>query len=128
MKHLKSMTGKTLRDRVRNEWVKKECNLKEDVKVKVQKNVMRWFGHVERMNDDRLTKYVYKESVKGKRGKGRPRKVWSDQIEEIVKEWDIQSERKRRKCMKKVMDMNELKEVCKDRKKWRQLCRGFGHP
>ena len=83
------MTGKTLKDRVKNEWVKKKCKLKEDVKVKVQKNVMRWFGHVERMDDERLTKCIYRE-------KGRPRKIWLDQIGEIVKEWDIQNEYKRR--------------------------------
>ena len=128
MKNLSSMTGKTLKDRVRNEWVKKECKLEEDVRVKVQNNIMRWFGHLERMDDERLTKCIYRGNVRGKRGRGRPRKEWLDQISEIVKVWDVQSECKRRKCMKKVMGMNELREVCQDRNKWRRLCRGSGHP
>ena len=64
---------------------------------------MRWFGHLERMDDERLTKKVYKGNVRGKRGRGRPRKEWLDQIGEIAKEWNLQSENKRRVCMKKVM-------------------------
>ena len=128
MAHLRSMTGKTLKDRVRNEWVLNECGVKESVKVKVQRSVMRWFGHIERMNEDRLTKRVYKGNVTGKRGRGRPRKQWIDQINEIANEWNLQSGNKRRACMKRVMKLDEMKEVCKDRVKWRHLCGGTGHP
>jgi hypothetical protein len=71
---LGSMTGKALKNGVLNDWVKKECKLKEDVKVKIQKNVMRWFGHVERIDDERLTKSIYKGNVRKKRERGRPKK------------------------------------------------------
>ena len=128
MAYLRGMTGKTLNDRVRNDWVMNECGIKENMRMKVQRSTMRWFGHLERMNDERLTKKVYRGNVRGKRGRGRPRKEWIDQIGEIAKEWNLQSENKRRVCMKKVMNIEEMKEICKDRKKWRQICGGTGHP
>jgi hypothetical protein len=45
-----------LRDRVRNEVIRDECGVKEDVVPKIEKDMLRWFGHVER----RLTKEIYK--------------------------------------------------------------------
>jgi hypothetical protein len=53
------------------------------------------------MDDKRLTKSINKGNVRGKRRRGRSRKEWIDQISEIAKDWDIQSECKRRKCIKK---------------------------
>ena len=105
-----------------------ECGIKENMRMKVQKSTMRWFRHLERKDDEQLTKKVYKGNVRGKRGRGRLRKEWLDQIGEIAKEWNLQSENKRRVCMKKVMNIEEMKVVCKDRKKWRRICGGTGHP
>ena len=45
----------------------------EDVTVIMKKNVLSWFGHVERMSDERMTKKIYDGKVSGKRGRGRPR-------------------------------------------------------
>jgi hypothetical protein len=33
--------------------------VKEDVVTKIEKNMLRWFGHVERMDERRLTKEIY---------------------------------------------------------------------
>ncbi len=40
---------------------------------KMQRNTLRWFGHVERMESERLTKRVYDSEVEGVRRRGRPR-------------------------------------------------------
>ena len=42
----------------------------EDVTVRMKKNVLSWFGHVERMSDERTAKKIYDEKVSGKRGRG----------------------------------------------------------
>ena len=42
--------------------------------------VLRWFGHVERIGDERMAKRVYESNVRGVRRRGRPRKCWSDGV------------------------------------------------
>ncbi len=39
----------------------------------MQRNILKWFGHVERMESKRLTKRVYDSEVEGVRGRSRPR-------------------------------------------------------
>jgi hypothetical protein len=45
--------------------------VKESIISKYENGVLRWFGHVERMGDERIAKQVLNGSVKGVRGKGR---------------------------------------------------------
>jgi hypothetical protein len=60
------MIGVKLSDRVRNEVVvREECSAKKDVVTKIVKNMLRWFGHVERMDERRLTKEIYEADVGG---------------------------------------------------------------
>ena len=42
--------------------------VKEKMSKRVDRKVLKWFGHVERMGDERLTKKVYKSEVGGERG------------------------------------------------------------
>jgi hypothetical protein len=69
MRALRSMIGVKLSDRVRNEVIREKCGVKEDVVTKVEKNMLRWFGHVQRMDERRLTKEIYE---------GRPRRTFLD--------------------------------------------------
>ena len=41
-------------------------NGSEDVKVRMKKNVLSWFGHVERMSDERMATKIYDGEVSGK--------------------------------------------------------------
>ena len=45
----------------------------EDVTEKMKKNVLSWFGHVERMSDEKMAKKIYDGKMTGKRDRGRPR-------------------------------------------------------
>jgi hypothetical protein len=62
---IKSLIGVKLNDRVRNEVISKECGVKENVAIKIKKNILRWFGHVER----RLTKEIYEANLGGDSGR-----------------------------------------------------------
>ena len=42
----------------------------EEVTMRMKKYVLSWFGHIERMSDERLAKQIYDGKVRGKRGKG----------------------------------------------------------
>ena len=50
---------------------------------RTDQGVLRWFGPVERMGDERMVKRVYEPDVRGVRGRGRPRKCWMDGVKEV---------------------------------------------
>ena len=47
-----SMTGVSWLDRVRNEVVRERTGVKSELAARVDMNVLRWFGHVERMDNE----------------------------------------------------------------------------
>ncbi|GBP39596.1 hypothetical protein EVAR_26679_1 [Eumeta japonica] len=58
----------------RNSDVRERCGLKEDVVTRAERGMLRWFGHLERMDESGLTKQISRTNVcDGKVGKGRPK-------------------------------------------------------
>ena len=45
---------------------------------------MRWFGHIERMDERTLTKGVYRDEEDGVSRRGKLRRRWSDGVRELV--------------------------------------------
>jgi hypothetical protein len=50
---------------------------------------MRWYGHVLRMNKERIPKKVSNMKVKGKHPRGRPRSRWEQQVREDVTQREV---------------------------------------
>ena len=59
------------------------CELRKGVDEKIDEVVLQWFGHVERMEIDRIGKKVYVEEFAGSRSIGRSRKRWTDTIKTV---------------------------------------------
>ena len=57
------MCGVTRRDRVRNEEIRRRCGLQRSLSERGEAAVLRWFGHVERMEGERLMKKIYRAEV-----------------------------------------------------------------
>ena len=58
-------------------------------------SVLRWFGRVERMENDRVAKKVYVGGSVGSRLVDRPRKRWIDSMNDCLKkrsEWETSKE------------------------------------
>jgi hypothetical protein len=64
--------------------IREEFGVIEDVVIKIEKIMLRWFGHVERMDERRLTKKIYETDVGGNAGRRRPRRTFLDQIGEVL--------------------------------------------
>ena len=74
------------------------------------------------MKEEELLKRVYVGRVDGKRGRGRPRKSWLQQVDGYLKERKMMSQKKNvRKCARRGMSVLEAKE---NRKGWRKLLNG----
>ena len=53
---------------------------------RVEKCAQRWFGHVERMDGERMAKKIYESGVKGTRGRGKPNRVRMDDVKAALSE------------------------------------------
>ena len=59
---------------------------------KLKESRLRWYGHVERREDDYVRKRVLRMEVPGRRKRGRPRRRWMDNIKADMLERGLQRE------------------------------------
>ena len=52
-------------DRVRNEEVRRRARIERELASRADQSVLRWFGHVETMNDYRMARRVLMAEVSG---------------------------------------------------------------
>ena len=60
------------------------CGAKKGVYENIDRGVLRWFNHVERGENDRITKCAYVGQCAGSRSVGRPRKRWIDTVKDCL--------------------------------------------
>jgi hypothetical protein len=81
MKFVRRSLGKTRRDRCRNATVREQLK-QESLIDGIERRKLRWYEHLVRMAEDRKPRRILEARIEGKRGRGRPRKVWMDDIKE----------------------------------------------
>ena len=111
MKCLRSMTGVSRLDRVRNEVVRARTGVRRELAARVDMNVLRWFGHVESMDNEILLKKVMNAKVNGRSARGRPRFGWTDGVKRALKD--------------RGMDVREASALARDRNEWRMIVTQF---
>ena len=67
-------------DRVRNEEVRWRAGIEREVATKADRRVLRWFGHVKRMDEYRIARRVLMAEVSEGRPRNRPRLGWMDGV------------------------------------------------
>ena len=72
-------------DRVPNTRIRELCGVKKGLDEGIDKDVLRRFGHVERMESDRIAKRVYVGECASSRSVGRLRKRWVDTVKECLR-------------------------------------------
>ena len=73
MKCLRNMVGVSRMDRVRNEEVRRRAGIERELASRADQGVLRWFGHMEKMDEYRMARRVLMAEVSGGRVRGRPR-------------------------------------------------------
>ena len=105
MKCLRSMVRVTRLDRVRNEEVRKRAGVEKEMAERADERLLGWFGHMERMGEERLVKEVWKAEVEGVNLRGRPRMRWMDGV--------------KRALSHREMSVEQGREMAGDRDEWR---------
>ena len=82
--------------------------MKKSLGERVDESVLQWFGLVERMEKDRITKRVYVGKCAGSHSVGMPRKRWIDSLKECLK--------------KRVLGIRQARRMVQDRSEW--VCEG----
>ncbi len=111
------MVGVSRWDKLSNESVYERCGMRRcgsgvgrGAVEWVKRSTLRWFGHIERMENEEFVKKVYRSSVEGPNRWGRPLGRREDKVKEYVSERGVRGnglEWARRECM--------------DRERWRSF-------
>ena len=80
MKCLRSLVGTSRMDRVRNEEVRRRAGIERELASRADQRVLRWFGHVERMDEYCMARRVLMAEVSGGQVQGRLRLGWMDGV------------------------------------------------
>ena len=75
--------------------------------LRLHQSVLRWFGHVERMDECRMARRVLMAEVSGGRVRGRPRLGWMDGVKVALGN--------------RGMTVEAARQCAKDRKAWRAM-------
>ena len=105
------MTGVSRVDRVGNEVVRARTGVRRELAARVDMNVLRWFGHVERIDNERLLKRVMNAKVDGRSTRGRPRFGWTDGVKRGLND--------------SMIDVREASERARNRKEWQTIVMQF---
>ena len=107
MRCLRSMCGVTRWDRLRNEEVRRRTGVLLELSNRAEQKGLRWFGHVERMDEGRMVKRISGSGVRGGRPRGRPRFGWMEGVKRSLEARGVSVEQGRVRA--------------RDRKEWRKF-------
>ncbi len=82
---VRAMCGVKLTDRKKTEDLMEMLGLEESVDQLAKANGVRWYGHVLRRDGDHVLRKALEFNVDGPRKRGRPKKTWKRQVEELQK-------------------------------------------
>ena len=108
MKCLRSLVGVSRMDSVGNEEVRRRAEIERELASRSDQRVLRRFGHVERMDEYRMTRMVLMAEGGGRRVRSRPRLCWTDVVKVALGSRGM-TEKAARQC-------------ANDRKEWKAWC------
>ena len=107
MSILRRILGISMWDRWRNNDIRARLHLEQDVISMIQRRRLLYFGHANRMKEDRIPYIALHGRVHGTRPVGRPRRRWIDGI--------------RDDCDDLGLSLHQAFNATADRSKWREM-------
>ena len=107
MKCLRSLVGVARMDGVRNEEVHKRARIETELASRVDQRILRWFGHVERMDEYHIARRVLMAEVSGGQVQGRLGLPWMDDVKVTLGN--------------RGMTVEAARQCTEERKEWRTL-------
>lgn len=74
----------TLMDRIRNDDIRERMNIDKPLTTIIEEKQLTWYGHMRRMNENRMPKKVWEWTPTQRRKRGRPRRHWNMEVLEAA--------------------------------------------
>ena len=71
---------------IRNDDIRSQLGIRETMVERVKARRLQWFGHVSRMNNERLPYLALHTQLEGRRSRGRQRMRWRDNVQRDIEE------------------------------------------
>ena len=97
-------------DKVPNAQIRPLCGVRKGVDEKIEEGILQWFGHVKRMENNRIAKRVYVRECAGSRSVDWPRKRWTYTVKDCLKN--------------RGLDVRQARRMVHDRNVWQGFVRG----
>lgn len=85
MKYLRRVKGVTRLNKIRNESICQDLEI-EPLQDFVERRQLSWWGHLNRMNNERPAKQIWEAKIQKRKKRGRPEQTWNNTITEIINE------------------------------------------
>lgn len=109
MSWLRKIRGVSRLQHIRNEDIRSQLGVRETMVERVKTRRLQWFGHVSRMNSERLPYLALHTQLEGNRSRGRQRTRWRDNVRKDIEE--------------KGLEFRKALSLVKDREKWMEFVR-----
>ena len=122
MRCLRTILGVSLLQQLRNEAIRSTCCHQLTIETTIRRTRLRWFGHVARMDMERLPKSILctKRPPTWRVSRTASRLSWTTLLEKDFARGDVYSTRQHA-----ALDI--AREMAQNRKQWRSFIRGFAH-
>ena len=87
--------------------MRRRAGIERELASRADQGVLRWFGHVERIDEHRMGRRVLMAEASGEWVRGRPRLVWMDGVRVALDN--------------RVITVEAARQCAKDRTEWRAL-------
>jgi hypothetical protein len=89
MDAMRRSSGISRKDRIRNVTIRQQIGLEETIIKEIEKKQLIWYGHIQKLAEERLPRIALRWMPKQKRARGRPKKNWMEGIRKAMNERNL---------------------------------------